>query len=84
MRWTRERPILRPHAERRDERAQPLKYGGSFPAFHLMLQPTLGFWSGLTGRPARTASRAARRSRPVTGLPLPGRAYFHVAFGGSA
>src|SRR5690348_3984785 len=34
--------------------------------FHLMLQPTLGFWSGDTGLPASTASSAARRSLPVT------------------
>ena len=25
------------------------KYAGSFPTFHLMLQPTLGFWSAITG-----------------------------------
>src|SRR5437899_649487 len=38
-----------------------------------MLQPMLGRWVDSTGRPPRPASRAARRSRPVTGLPLPGR-----------
>ncbi|TKS64798.1 MAG: hypothetical protein EWM73_00124 [Nitrospira sp.] len=41
--------------------------------FHLMLQPTLAFWLPSTGFPASTASIAARRSRPVTGLLLPGR-----------
>ena len=25
------------------------KYAGSLPSFHLMLQPTLAFWSALTG-----------------------------------
>ena len=41
--------------------------------FHLMLQPILAFWFLSTGFPASTASIAARRSRPVTGLLLPGR-----------
>jgi hypothetical protein len=41
--------------------------------FHLMLHPTLAFWLLLTGLPESTASIAARRSRPVTGLLLPGR-----------
>ena len=41
--------------------------------FHLMLQPMLAFWFLSTGFPASTASIAARRSRPVTGLLLPGR-----------
>ena len=36
-------------------------------------QPMLGVWSPGTGRPASTASAAARRSRPVTGTRLPGR-----------
>jgi len=38
-----------------------------------MLQPTLGFWSVVTGLSAKTASMAARKSAPVTGLPLLGR-----------
>jgi hypothetical protein len=41
--------------------------------FHLMLQPTLARWLLSTGFPASTASIAARRSRPLTGLLLPGR-----------
>ena len=41
------------------------KYSGSLPGFHLMLQPMLGFCSGLTGAPASTASSAARRSLAV-------------------
>lgn len=41
---------------------------------HLMLQPRLGRCSGETGRPSSTASSAPRRSLPVTGLPLFGRA----------
>jgi hypothetical protein len=45
----------------------------SFYRFHLMLQPTLAFCLPSTGLPASTASIAARRSRPVTGLLLPGR-----------
>ncbi len=46
---------------------------GALPGRHLMLQPMLGRWSGLTGLLARTASSAARRSLPVTGTGLPGR-----------
>ena len=42
-------------------------------AFHLMLQPMLGRCSALTGRPASTASMAARRSAPVTGKAFLGR-----------
>ena len=45
----------------------------TFCFFHLMLHPTLGFWSAGTARPARTVSRAARRSAPVTGRPFLGR-----------
>lgn len=45
----------------------------SHSSFHLMLQPRLGCCSLLTGSPATTAFRAARRSRPVTGMSLPGR-----------
>lgn len=40
--------------------------------FHLMLQPMLGFWSAMMSAPASRRSRAARRSEPVTGRPLPG------------
>ena len=40
---------------------------------HLMLHPMLGRWSLDTGLPATRASMAARRSWPVTGVPLPGR-----------
>ena len=47
---------------------------GSLPGFHLMLQPRLGRCGSGTGAPARTASRAARRSCPLTGTSLPGRA----------
>lgn len=43
------------------------------PCFHLMLHPMLGCWTWLTGLPTSTASMAARKSRPVTGLLLPGR-----------
>jgi hypothetical protein len=46
---------------------------GALPSFHLMLQPTLGSCSAGTGRPASTASAAARREAPVTGMPLFGR-----------
>src|SRR5580658_8545281 len=42
--------------------------------FHLILQPTLGRCSVFTGCPASTASTAARRSAPVTGTSLRGRA----------
>ena len=45
---------------------------GSWPGFHLMLQPTLGICS-LIERPASAASAAARRSAPLTGCRLPGR-----------
>ena len=38
-----------------------------------MLQPMLGFCSVGTGLSASTASHAARRSCPVTGMPLCGR-----------
>ena len=48
-------------------------YFGSFPGFHLMLQPMLALCSAGTGLPARTASMAARRSAPVIGLPSSGR-----------
>src|SRR5690606_35149503 len=48
-------------------------YSGSRPGFHLMLQPMLGCCSVGTGRPASTASTAARRSSPVTGTLLLGR-----------
>lgn len=41
--------------------------------FHLMLQPMEGFCAGLGERPASTASAAARRSAPVTGVSLLGR-----------
>jgi len=41
--------------------------------FHLMLQPIDGFCSLGTGLPASTASIAARKSFPVTGIPFPGR-----------
>ena len=47
--------------------------GYSCGRFHLMLQPTLARCLLSTGFPASTASIAARRSRPVTGLLLPGR-----------
>ena len=50
-----------------------MKYSGSFPGFHLMLQPTLGFWSPGTGVSARTASAAARA---VRGLALAGSGRF--------
>ena len=46
---------------------------GSFPAFHLMLQPTLGSCSAGGASPASTASMAARRSAPVTGTSSDGR-----------
>jgi len=46
---------------------------GSRPAFHLMLQPTLGVCSGGTAPPRSSASMAARRSEPVTAIPFPGR-----------
>ena len=49
------------------------KYSGSFPAFHLILQPMLGSWFAEAGLPASTASIAARKSVPVTGTPFPGR-----------
>ena len=48
-------------------------HAGSLPGFHLMLQPTLGFWLFGMGWPFRTASSAARTSRPVNGTSLPGR-----------
>jgi hypothetical protein len=41
--------------------------------FHLMPQPMLAVCSGSTSRPSRTASSAARRSRPVTGVSFAGR-----------
>ena len=44
-----------------------------FPDLHLMLQPRLGFWSTITGRPASTALSAALRSFPVTGVSVFGR-----------
>lgn len=49
------------------------RHGCTSSHFHLMLQPMLAFWLLSTGFPASTASIAARRSRPVTGLLLPGR-----------
>ena len=48
------------------------KYAGSFPRFHLMLQPMLGVCWGFTGWSASTASRAARMSAPLS-APPPGR-----------
>src|SRR5207245_8068985 len=48
------------------------KYSGSFPVFHLMFQPMIGYWSAATGVPARTASMAPRKSLPVA------RIYFTV------
>ena len=38
---------------------------------HLMLQPMEARWLGSGRLPAMTASRAERRSRPVTGVSLP-------------
>ena len=46
---------------------------GSWPGGHLMLQPIEAVCSGATGRPASSASMAARRSRPSRGTALPGR-----------
>ena len=60
------------HISTQETDAQP-KYSGSLPGRHLMLQPRLGCWREAAGLPARTASRAARRSAPVTGRPLFGR-----------
>ena len=42
-------------------------YCGSLPASHLMLHPRLGRCTALGVPPARTASNAARKSRPSTG-----------------
>src|SRR5690606_10578637 len=58
--------------------ADPLATSASTPPhahrfFHLMLQPMLGRCSIVTGLSASTASQAARRSAPVTGMSLPGR-----------
>ena len=47
-------------------------HSGSFPGFHFMLQPMLGNCSRGAGRPASTASAAARISEPDTGIALPG------------
>ena len=55
------------------------KYSGALPARHLILQPMLGFCSAGTGLPASTASTAARRSAPVTGMPESGRLAVHLA-----
>src|SRR6185295_13608965 len=41
--------------------------------FHLIPQPTLGFWSELGALPASRLCTAARKSLPVTGTALPGR-----------
>ena len=46
---------------------------GSPPGFHLMLHPIEGVWFSSGVFPARTASRAARRSAPETGTSLLGR-----------
>jgi hypothetical protein len=58
-------------------RARSASKEGTWPLpphrFHLMLQPMLAFWLLSTALPANTASIALRRSRPVTGLLLPGR-----------
>jgi hypothetical protein len=62
-------PILRGRALR--ERRRPTGYAGA--RFHLMLQPMLALCVLSTGFPASAALIAARRSRPVTGLLLPGR-----------
>ena len=44
---------------------------GSFPLFHLMLQPMLAALIGIhLGVSPETASIAARKSFPVTGIPL--------------
>ena len=61
------------HPKEKGECTLGENYSGALPGFHLMLQPMLGFWLRSTGLPASTASMAARRSRPVTGLLLPGR-----------
>ena len=53
------------------ERRRPTGYAGA--RFHLMLQPMLALCVLSTGFPASAALIAARRSRPVTGLLLPGR-----------
>ena len=59
---------------RTNRRSHPERaYSGAFPRFHLMLQPTLGVWSGAGSSPASTASAATRRSSPVGSIPLPGR-----------
>src|SRR5687767_3222067 len=55
------------------EREEKNLHEGTLPAFHLMEQPMLGCCVRSTGLPASTASIAARRSRPVTGLLMPGR-----------
>lgn len=57
-------------------RRVPLKlayHSGAFTlGFHLMLQPMLGLWFGSTALSSNTASIAARKSLPVTGMSLPG------------
>ena len=52
---------------------QQLNEPGRRSHLHLMLQPMLGRCTAGIARPAISASRAARRSRPVTGMSLPGR-----------
>lgn len=46
---------------------------GPLRAFHFIEQPMLGFCVLGTGLPESTASIAARKSRPVTGVLFPGR-----------
>ncbi len=53
--------------------AIPPAASGRAHARHLMLQPMEGFWVSLGALPASTASTAARRSAPVTGVGLLGR-----------
>src|SRR6202012_2776013 len=47
--------------------------GVTRPQRHLIPHPIDGRWSGSTGRPASTASTAARTSAAVTGSPFLGR-----------
>ena len=51
----------------------PRAVGVSTAQRHLMPHPIDGRWSGSTGRPASTASTAARTSAAVTGMSFPGR-----------
>ncbi len=59
--------------ERRSSGSRQDRCAGIWSARHLIEQPIDGYWVSVTSAPVRTASMAARRSSPVTGVSVLGR-----------